>query len=182
MPITRARKEEVTALLAERFAACESAVLVDYRGLSVAELQAVRRELKTVGSTLQVASNRLLRLALANNSMSCLSADGTDLTAQLLTGPTAVTFGYDQPNLVAELLLKMADQYAALELKGGFIGAEPVAGAAGVQRIAKMRSKVDYLANVVSILKGAPRRVRMVAGALPRTLTALKQLKQEEAA
>jgi large subunit ribosomal protein L10 len=183
MPTSRAKKEEAVELLTERFGACQSAVFVDYRGLTVAEMQALRKELRAVGSHFVVAKNRLIRLVLERVGLSLTAPDGADHTTTLTKGLTAVAFGYDTPNAPAEVLAKLAKINDKIVLKGGFCGTTPVVGAAGVDRIARMRSKDACLADVVRILKGAPSRLRVVAGAAPRKLIALRDvLKQAEEA
>jgi large subunit ribosomal protein L10 len=194
MPITRAKKEEVVAGLTDRFGSCESAVFVDYRGLSVKDMQALRRDLKGVGGELVVAKNRLIRLALANCGLALQARDGKDLD-HLCLGLTAVAFGWDQPSQPAKILLELAGRIQTISLKGGFYGSEPVDGRAGVERIAKMRSKEDALADlvriispaaalrpVVTISRGAPARVRTVAGGAIGRLLALKAVLESEQA
>lgn len=187
MPISRARKEETVALLTERFEACQAAVFVDYRGLTVKELQELRKQLRDAGCHFHVAMNNLVKLALANCGMSTVDADGNDHTDALLTGPTAVAFGYDQPNQAAAILLEAAEKLEELQFKGGFFGVLPVVGIDGVKRIARMRSKLDVLADVVRIIspatalrrvvtvaKGAPTRIITVAKGAPGKIMALK--------
>ncbi len=180
MPTSRAKKEVAVATLTERFGQCQSAVFVDFGGLTVAEMQGIRRELRKVGSDVIVAKNRLVRLALAANDLSLENPEGQDLTDALTKGQTAVAFGYDVPGAAAEALLELAKKNDKIKFKGGFFGKTPVAGQAGVARIAKMRSKIDALADVVRILKGAPSRIRLIASAAPLKVKALKQVLEAE--
>jgi len=176
MPTSRAKKEVAVATLTERFSQCQSAVFVDFGGLTVAEMQGIRKELRAVGSDMLVAKNRLILLALAANDLSLVAADGQDHTAALCKGLTAVAFGYDVPGAAAEALIKLAKTNDKIKFKGGFYGTQPVVGQAGVERISKMRSKIDALADVVRILKGAPSRIRLIASAAPLKVKALKQV------
>lgn len=193
MPITRARKEETVALLAERFAACESAVLIDYRGLTVAEMRSIRAQLREAGCDLQVAMNRLIKLALDQCGMSTVGPDGVDRYDDLLRGPTAVIFGYEQPSAAGEIALKLAQTYEVVSIKGGFYGTLPLVGEEAATKIATMRSKVDALADliriinptsalrrVVTVAKGGPSRVIAVAGGLPRRLMSLKHVLEQQ--
>lgn len=182
MPTSRAKKEDAVATLIERFGACQSAVFVDFRGLSVLETRGIRRELRDAGSQLIVAKNKLILIALEQVGLSLTTADGKDATAELCKGNTAVAFGYDAPNAPAEVLLKLAKANDKIGLKGGFCGTTAVLGQAGVEKISRMRSKLEALADVVRILKGAPGRIRIIAGAAPRKLMQLKHVLEEDAA
>jgi large subunit ribosomal protein L10 len=182
MPTSRAKKEDAVALLTERFGACQSAVFIDYRGLTVANMQEIRREMRAVGCHFVVAKNRLIRLVLEKVGLSLTDFAGQDHTEALTKGLTAVAFGYDSPNAPAEVLLKLAKTNDKIGLKGGFCATTPVVGAAGVERIARMKSKEEYLADVVRILKGAPGRIRLIAGAAPRKLMALRHVLEAESA
>jgi large subunit ribosomal protein L10 len=182
MPTSRAKKEEALAVLVERFGACQSAVFVDYRGVTVAEMQGIRREMRAVGCDFLVAKNRLIRLALEATGLSLTDPSGKDHSGELTKGLTALAFGYDAPNAPGEVLLKLAKANEKIALKGGFCGKTPVAGAAGVERIARMKSKEEYLADVVRLMKAGPSRLRVVLSAMPRKLMALKHVLAEEEA
>lgn len=194
MPISRERKEQVVAELSELLERAESVVFVNHAGLTVQELQAIRHELRDVGTPLMVAKNRLIRIALANAGLSLVDSSGRDHDT-MLTQETAMAFGFEQPNLPAEKLIELADRFDDLELKGGFYGVEPVAGVAGVERISKMRSKLDALADVIAIItparglrqlqtvaQGAPRRLMGLGGNAVGTVEKLQAVKSSEAA
>lgn len=194
MPISRAKKEEVVAQLTDLFGRCESAVLVDHGGLSVKQMQSIRARLRDVGSPFLVAKNKLIELALRNCGRDLTGAGGEDLS-YLLTGMTALAFGFDQPNAPAKLLQELVVEFPALGLKGGFYGRLPVAGEAGVTQIAGMRSKDDALGElvwllnpanglrrVVQIASAGPQRVMTTAAGATRALQQLQTLKQSEAA
>lgn len=194
MPISREQKEAVVARLTDYFGRFESAVLVDHGGLTVAQMQQIRRRLRDAGSPYLVAKNRLIKLAMANRGLTSAGLGGEDM-GHLLTGMTSVAFGFEQPNLPAKMLLEMTSEFPNLGLKGGFFGRALVEGEDGVKRIAAMRSKDDALGEllwlinpanalrpVVNILSGGPRRIQLVAGATPRVLQQLKTLKEQESA
>ncbi len=179
MPITRARKEEIVAVLTAEFGKAQSAVFVDFTGLSVAQMQTIRRKMLDEGCYFMVAKNTLIRLALDNVGLSLVDSGGVSHDA-LCEGVTAVAFGYERPSAAAQVLLDLQKDLDAITFKGGFFGRTPVSGDAGVKRISQMRSKEDALADVVRILKGAPSRVRLVAAAAPQKVIALKRLLESE--
>ncbi|NUQ00345.1 MAG: 50S ribosomal protein L10 [Armatimonadetes bacterium] len=181
MPISRAKKEEFAEILTDYFGRCQSAVFIDYRGLTVKEMQRVRRELRAEGCRFMVAKNTLVRIALERNGLTLVDGQGQS-HADLCEGLTAVAFGFERPDAPASVLLKLKSDLDEITFKGGFLGTTPVSGDAGVTRISKMRSKEDALGDLVRILKGGPSRVRMVASAAPQKLRALKRLLEEDAA
>lgn len=90
-----------------------AAVLVDYRGLTVAQDTVLRKELREAGVVYKVYKNTMLHLAF----------EGTDF-AQLdphLEGPTAVAFGMDDATAPARIIKKFAKENPELEFKAGVI-------------------------------------------------------------
>jgi len=180
MPISRAKKEEVVAQLVDCFGRAESAVLVDYRQSTVAALAKIRGKLGEGDCEMLVAKNTLIKIALEQCGMSLVDSDGTDCS-EMLTGMTAVVFGYGTPSEPAKVLLDLQKDHENLELKGGFAGVNPVMGAAGVARISKMRSKDDAMADLVRLLRAAPQRVRTTAGGVVGKLKTFQVLLANEA-
>lgn len=90
-----------------------SAVLVDYRGLTVEQDTVLRKNLREAGVVYKVYKNTMLHLAF----------DGTDF-AQLdphLEGPTAVAFGMEDATAPARIIKEFAKDAPALEFKGGVV-------------------------------------------------------------
>lgn len=84
MPVTRERKEELVALLADNLGKAQALILTDYRGLPVAELSKLRRQLRGMKSDLHIVKNTLVELA--------LQRAGLPVPTELLDGPTAIAF------------------------------------------------------------------------------------------
>src|ERR1700687_2424691 len=83
----RADKKQAVASLHEAFKASSVVVVAHYAGLTVAQMQTLRRQMKHAGASVKVAKNRLAKIAL----------DGTDLAtiAPLLKGPTLIAYSVD---------------------------------------------------------------------------------------
>jgi large subunit ribosomal protein L10 len=115
----RERKEQVVAELVERLQTSETLLVADYRGLTHAELDAVRSELLKLGARFAVAKNTLTRRA--------ADQAGVDGLNEFLTGPTAIAFvsGGDAVG-VAKVLSETARQTRRLELKGGLLERRPI--------------------------------------------------------
>ena len=86
-------------------------VVADYRGLNVAQVTELRKQLREAGIEFQVLKNSLVRRATA-------SAELTELDA-VLTGPTAIAFSKDDAVAPAKILNDFAKKNDALKLKGG---------------------------------------------------------------
>ena len=106
-------KEELVEEIKDRFSRSEAVILVDYRGLTVKELQALRGKLRECGCELRVYKNTLTEIALRELAMPELGG--------LLEGPTAFTFGFGDPVAPAKALTAFAKDHKALELKGGLV-------------------------------------------------------------
>lgn len=133
----RADKERLVEELAERLRATESLIVADYRGLTNAELAALRTKLRSHGARLTVVKNTLTRRA--------AEAAGADIVLALLEGPTAIAFvdsGGD-PVAVAKALADTAKETKILALRGGVLSGRPMA-AADVEELAKLPA-VDVL-------------------------------------
>src|SRR4051794_32305553 len=109
----RAEKDEAIDGLVERLARAEIAVLTEYRGLSVAELQDLRGRLRPVGVEYIVAKNTLARFAAERTGRTSIVAD--------LVGPTAIAFGSD-PVSTAKALQDYTRVNRTFVLKSGLLG------------------------------------------------------------
>lgn len=112
MSVIEAKKQVVTEI-SDKFNESQSAVLVDYRGLTVEEVTALRKELRDNNVDYKVYKNTMTRRAIEEGELS-------SLTDQLV-GPTAIAFGKDDVVAPARILHKFAKEHEALEIKGGVI-------------------------------------------------------------
>src|SRR5690625_2925958 len=106
-------KKQIVEEISEKFKDSQSAVLVDYRGLNVAEITALRKELRDNNIEYKVYKNTLTKRAVE-------SAELSELSEQLV-GPTAVAFGKDDVVAPARILHNFSKDHEALEIKGGVI-------------------------------------------------------------
>ena len=119
----------------------KSAVLVDYRGLTVEQDTKLRKQLREAGVVYKVYKNTMLHLAF----------DGTDF-AQLdkdLEGPTAIAFGIEDETAPARIINKEAE---ALEIKSGVVDGEYY-DAAGVKVLATIPSKDELISKLLGSLQ-----------------------------
>lgn len=132
--------EEIT----ERFQNSSAAVLTEYRGLTVAQLTKLRRDLGA-GSSYAVVKNTLTKRA--------ADAVGHPDLAPLLTGPTAIAFIEGDPVVAAKAIRDFAKANPLLVVKGGVVEGRTV-DAAEVTRLADVESREVLLAKLAGAMKG----------------------------
>ena len=128
----------------------ESAIVVDYRGLTVAEVTDLRKQLRDAGVKMSVIKNKILDRAVEGT-------DYEDLKSTFV-GPTAVAFSNEDPIAPAKILKKFADDHDALEIKGGFIE-KNVKTLDEINEYATMPSREDLLSMLASALQDPMRKI-----------------------
>lgn len=143
---------EVTAKLKE--SSCT--VVADYRGLSVAQVTQLRKNLREAGVEFQVLKNTLVRRATAE-------AELTDLDA-VLTGPTAIAFGKDVV-APAKILSDFAKKNDKLQIKGGVVEGR-VVDQAQIKALADLPSREGLLSMLLSVLQAPVRNFALAVKAV----------------
>ncbi|MBK5946875.1 50S ribosomal protein L10 [Rhodobacter veldkampii DSM 11550] len=169
----RAQKEKVVEELGQIFASSGVVVVAHYEGMTVAQMQDLRAQMRAAGGSVRVAKNKLAKIALEGQP--CASI------ADYLTGMTVLSYSED-PVAAA----KVADAYAKgndkFKILGGAMGNSAL-DPAGVKAVASMPSREELIAQIVSCI-GAP--ASNIAGAIgaPASNIAgiLKTLEEREAA
>lgn len=147
MSKARIAKEGVVAELKEKFAKASTIVLVDFRGLTVAEDTALRVEFRKAG----------VEYAVIKNSMIALATKDTPYGEQLkglLEGPTAVAFGYEDMIAPAKIACEYGKKIKKLAVKGGACDGTYL-DAAGVDALAALPSKEVLIARLMGSMMSA---------------------------
>ena len=172
----RAEKVAVVNEVRDRMDAADGALLTEYRGLTVAELAELRRELTAAGGDYKVYKNTLVRLAVADTPRAGVS--------DLLTGPTAIAFVQGDVSAVAKALRDFARANPNLIVKGGVVGGT-VMSAADVDVLAELPSRETLLAQFAGALSTPLQQLAGLVQALPRNLaygiSALLEQRQADA-
>ena len=172
----RAEKVAVVDEVRERMEAADGALLTEYRGLTVAELADLRRELTAAGGDYKVYKNTLVRLAVADSPRAGVS--------DLLTGPTAIAFVHGDVSAVAKALREFARANPNLVVKGGVVGTS-IMSAADIEVLAELPSRETLLAQFAGALSAPLQQLAGLVQALPRNLAygiaALLEQRQAEA-
>ena len=106
-------KQPIVAEISELLDGAASAVVVDYRGLTVAEDTALRKQLREAGVTYKVYKNTMIRFAAKGTAFEALEPN--------LEGPTAIAVSKDDATAPARILAEFAKKAPKLELKAGVV-------------------------------------------------------------
>jgi len=136
---THAKVESVEVLRAT-LAGVKSAVLTEYRGLTVQQISDLRKQLKPVSAEYKVVKNRLARLALQGSPL--------DAIAPHLKGPTGLVLGRQDPVALAKALAAFARNTPALQIKLGFVQGQLIQPGE-VRALADLPSRQVLLGQVV---------------------------------
>lgn len=132
--------DEIKGYVAE----AKSAVLVDYRGLTVAEDTELRKQLREAGVVYKVYKNTFLKRAF----------EGTDFAQldQHLDGPTAIAFGIEDATAPARILNKAGKGMAALEFKGAVVEGNYY-DVKGIEALANIPSREELISKLLGSLQ-----------------------------
>jgi large subunit ribosomal protein L10 len=130
------------------------AIVTEYRGLSVAQMTRLRREIRNASGEYQVIKNTLVRWALQDTAYDALN--------RLLDGPNGWVFAYDDPVMLSKALVKFADDNDKLAIKGGIFEGQFMEPAK-VKVLAQMPSKPELQAKLLALIQApATQLVRLV--------------------
>lgn len=164
MAISKDKKQSLVSEIAELFASTKGTAVAKYQGISVAELQELRKNAREAGVVIKVVKNRLVRVAMGDNK-TYASADTSALVGQLL-----YAFSDSDEVMAAKVLDEFAKTHPALELVAGFSGEGLALSASDVKALAGLPSKNQLIAEVVAQLLSP---VHDVTNALSGNLHAL---------
>lgn len=157
-------KKAIVAEVQEAAKGALSAVVADARGVSVSAMTALRKEARENGVWLKVVRNTLARRALEGTAYECLS--------DTFVGPTLIAFSSEHPGAGARIFRDFAKGNDKFELKAAAFEGSVV----DVQMLATLPTYDEAIARLMSVMKEA------AAGKLVRTIAAIRDQKQEQAA
>ncbi len=172
--MARPEKQAIVSDLKAKFQRAKGIVLADYRGLNVKKTTELRRKLREAGVEYKVVKNTLAQRA---------ARDANFDIDRLLTGPSAMAFGYEDPVAPAKVIVEFARDNKELEIKGGILEGQPV-GAESIKALASLPPREVLLARVASGMQ-APisGMVQVLVGPLRKLVYVLNAVRtQKEAA
>ena len=166
-------KQAIVADVAEVASRALSAVVADYRGLTVEEMTEFRNQARAQGVYLRVVRNTLLKRAIKGSDFECLS--------EALTGPTILALSQEDPGSAARVVKDFAKNHQRLEVKALAIGGKMLA-ASDIDVLAKLPTLDEARAQLMSVMQ-APiaklaRTMNEVPGKLVRLVAAVKDQKE----
>lgn len=155
-PIIESKKVMVDEV-SEKFSSAQSAVVVEYRGLNVAQLTELRRLLREENIEFKIYKNNIAKRA--------AQKAGFDDVAESITGPNAFVFGTEDAVSPARILAKFAKDNDKLVLKSGVVEGKQLASNELMQ-IATLPSRDGLLSMLLSCLQAPVRDFAMVTKAI----------------
>ncbi|NGQ97171.1 50S ribosomal protein L10 [Brevibacillus sp. SYP-B805] len=153
------REEKVQTIneIATKLRESQTTVVADYRGLTVAQVTELRKQLREAGVEFKVYKNTLTRLATAKENLTELD--------QYLTGPNAIAFSATDVIAPAKILAEFAKKNEKLEIKGGVIEGK-VVGADQIKALAALPSREGLLSMLLSVLQAPVRNFALAVKAV----------------
>ncbi|WP_164671111.1 50S ribosomal protein L10 [Virgibacillus doumboii] len=151
------QKKQLVQEIADKFRDSQSTLLVDYRGLDVAEVTELRKQLREANIDFKVYKNSMTRRA----------ADAAELgeLSETLVGPTAVAFSNEDVVAPAKILNNFAKEHEALEIKGGVIEGE-IASLEQIKELASLPNYDGMVSMLLSVLQAPVRNFAYAAKAV----------------
>ena len=162
----RAEKKAAIATLNGVFKATSVVVVAQYSGLTVVQMQALRKQMRHAGASVKVAKNRLAKIAL----------EGTDVASigPLLKGPTLIATSSD-PIAAPKVAIDFAKAHEKFVILGGAMGTTAL-NPDGVKALASLPSLDELRAKLIGLIQAPATKIAQVviapAGKLARVVQA----------
>ncbi len=151
------KKQQIVADIKEKLTNSKTTVVVDYRGLSVAQVTELRKQLREAGVEFKVYKNTLIRRAAEQ-------ADLQELN-EWLVGPTALAFSEEDVVAPAKILYDFAKENEDLEIKVGIIEGK-VSSVDEVKALASLPSREGLLSMLANVLQAPVRNFALAVKAV----------------
>ena len=147
--MNKEQKKNYIADMTAQFENSEAVLVTHYQGLTVIQLDELRKQMREHGIQFKITKNRITKLALANSKCKDL--------VNLFTGPTAVALSKDAISS-AKILTKFAKNNQNLKILGGIMGND-VLDVAGVINVATLPTLDEARAKIVGILSSPAQKI-----------------------
>lgn len=173
MPLTLEGKKAVVAEVSEIASSALSAVVAEYRGISVSDMTELRVKARESGVYLRVIRNTLAKRAVEETEFACMQ--------DAFVGPLVFAFSLEAPGAAARLLKDYAKQNDKLKVTALAIGGD-LLGPEKLDSVASLPTKDEAIAMLMSVMQ-APvgklvRTINEVPGKLVRVVAAVRDQKQ----
>ena len=147
--MNKEQKKNYISNMTAQFENSEAVLVTHYQGLTMPQLDDLRKQMREHGIKFQITKNRITKLALANSRCKDL--------ANLFNGPTAVALSKDAISS-AKILTKFAKENENLKILGGIMGND-ILDVAGVQNVATLPTLDEARAKIVGILSSPAQKI-----------------------
>ena len=173
MPIGLKEKQAIVAEVNETAQAALSAVMADYRGVTVDAMTKLRQSARESGVQVRVIRNTLAKRAFEGTDLECMN--------EVLTGPCIVAFAMEDPGASARLFKDFAKEQEAFEIKALSVGGK-LLPAEQIDALAKLPTRDEALAMLMAVMQ-APvtklvRTMNDIPGRVTRVVAAVRDQKQ----
>jgi large subunit ribosomal protein L10 len=177
MPIGLKEKQAIVADVNETASKALSAVMADYRGVTVDDMTTLRKQARDAGVQVRVIRNTLARRAFEGTDFECMN--------EALLGPNIMAFSLEDPGAGARVFKDFAKEHEAFEIKALSVGGK-LLPAEQIDALAKLPTRDEALAMLMAVMQ-APvtklvRTLNDVPGKVTRVVAAVRDQKQEETA
>ncbi len=150
--INKEKKKAYINEMKDFFNKTSSVFITHYQGLSVKQIDSLRKEMRKHGILFKITKNRITKLALEGSKFKKLE--------NLFSGPTAVAFSEDAITS-AKILTKFAKKNSQLKIIGGIMEDEPLS-LEEVEKIATLPTLDEARAKIVGILKTPAQKIMII--------------------
>ncbi len=168
----RAQKEQLVEDLGQIFESSGVVVVAHYEGMTVAEMQDLRANMREAGGSVRVAKNKLAKIALEGKP--CASI------AEYLEGMTVLAYSED-PVAAAKVVDKYAKENDKLVVLGGAMGDQAL-DPAGVKTVAGMPSREELIASIAGCIGAPAANIAGAVGAPASNIASILSTIEEKAA
>ena len=151
----KAEKKELVSALNGIFSSAGVVVVAHYSGLTVAQMQDLRKQMAAAGANVKVAKNRLAKIALEGTEVASLGS--------LLKGPTLLAFSND-PVAAAKVAVNFSKSNDKLVILGGAMGATSL-NANGVKALATLPSLDELRGTLIGLLQAPATKIAQLSTA-----------------
>lgn len=162
MAIRLEDKKQIVSEVNEAATSALSAVLADYRGVSVSDLTSLRKAARENGVFLRVVRNTLLKRAVASTDFECLNP--------VLSGPTILAFSMEDPGAAARVLKDFAKGNDKFEIKALSIGGK-LLGADQLDALASLPTYDQAVSMLMSVMLAPVTKLARTFNEVPTKVT-----------
>ena len=149
--------------MSTQFEKSEAVIVTHYQGLTVSQLDELRKRMREHGIIFKITKNRITKLALEKTKCKDIS--------NLFTGPTAVAMSEDAITS-AKILTKFSKENENLKILGGIMGND-ILDVAGVQNVATLPTLDEARAKIVGILRSPAQKIASILLARSEKMSSL---------